>query len=137
MSAIPIKLYELAGSEDNRRFSPFCWRVRFALLHKRIPFETVPWRFTEKEAIAFSGQGKVPVIVDGDRVTCDSWAIAQYLEDTYADRPSLFGGPIGKALSRFVTDWVETVLHPEILRLVLTDIYQKGRKAPFFKTGDG
>ncbi len=123
MSATPIKLYELAGAEDNRRFSPFCWRVRFALLHKGLLFETVPWRFTEKEAIAFSGQGKVPVIVDGDRVICDSWAIAQYLEDTYADRPSLFGGPIGRALSRFVTDWVETVLHPEILRLVLTDVY--------------
>jgi len=123
MSATPIRLYELAGAEDDRRFSPFCWRVRFALLHKGIPFETVPWRFTEKDAIAFSGQGKVPVIVDGERVVHDSWSIAEYLEDAYADRPSLFGGPTGKALSRFITDWVETVLHPEILRLVLTDVY--------------
>ncbi|MBW4510648.1 MAG: glutathione S-transferase family protein [Scytonematopsis contorta HA4267-MV1] len=118
-----IKLYELAGAEDNRRFSPFCWRVRFALLHKGLLFESIPWRFTEKEAIAFSGQGKVPVIVDGETVIYDSWAIAEYLEETYTDRPLLFGGESSKALSRFVTDWVETVLHPGIFRLTLTDIY--------------
>ncbi len=123
MSATTIRLYELAGVEDELRFSPYCWRVRLALLHKGQPFETVPWRFTEKDAIAFSGQSKVPVIVDGDRVVYDSWAIAEYLEDTYANCPSLFGGPSGKALSRFVTDWVETVLHPGILRLILVDVH--------------
>jgi glutathione S-transferase len=126
-----IKLYELAGAEAERRFSPFCWRVRLALCHKELPFETVPWRFTEKQAIAFSGQGRVPVMVDGEacaplgggRVVHDSWAIAEYLEATYRDRPSLFGGPQGKALSRFVSDWVETVLHPRVARLVYTDVY--------------
>lgn len=102
---------------------PNCWRVRLALLHKGKAFETVPWRFAEKETIAFSGQGKVPVIVDVDRVVYDSWTIAEYLEDTYADRPSLFGGPTGKALSRFVTDWADAVLHPEIVRLIATDIH--------------
>jgi hypothetical protein len=35
----------------------------------------------------------------------------------------LFGGSGCKALSKFVTDWVETVLHPGIVRLTLTDIY--------------
>lgn len=123
MQAAIIKLYELAGAEDDRRFSPFCWRIRLALLHKGLPFEGVPWRFTEKETLAFSGQSKVPVIVDGDRILFDSWAIAEYLEDTYTDRPSLFGGTSGKALSRFVTDWVETVLHPGMIRLLLADVY--------------
>lgn len=123
MNDTVIRLYELAGAEDNRCFSPFCWRVRFALLHKGLLLESIPWRFTEKEAIAFSGQGKVPIIVDGERFIYDSWAIAEYLEETYTDRPSLFGGESGKALSRFVTDWAENVLHPGIFRLVTTDIY--------------
>lgn len=123
MSTTAIRLYDLAGADDNRRFSPNCWRVRLALLHKGLPFETVPWRFVEKETIAFSAQGKVPVIVDVDRVIYDSWTIAEYLEDTYADRPSLFGGLAGKALSRFVTDWVDAVLHPEIIRMIATDVY--------------
>ncbi|MBD0390214.1 MAG: glutathione S-transferase family protein, partial [Nostoc sp. C3-bin3] len=70
-----------------------------------------------------SGQGKVPVIVDHEQVVYDSWAIAQYLEENYLKYPSLFGGEVGKSLSRFTTDWVEAVLNPEIVRLIITDIY--------------
>ena len=76
-----IVLYDLAGEDPDVRFSPYCWRTRFALAHKGLPVETVPWRFTDREAIAFSGQGKVPVIQDDGTVVSDSWAIAEYLED--------------------------------------------------------
>ena len=38
-----IKLYDLAGKEDERRFCPHCWRVRMALAHKRLEREAVPW----------------------------------------------------------------------------------------------
>ena len=62
-----IKLYDLAGAEPDRRFSPYCWRTRMALAHKGLEVETIPWRFTEKDAIAFSGQGRVPVLIDGAR----------------------------------------------------------------------
>src|SRR6266496_2879469 len=64
---MPIILYDLAGAEPDRRFSPFCWRARMALAHKGLEVETVPWRFAEKDAIAFSGQGRVPVLIDGDK----------------------------------------------------------------------
>src|SRR5688500_18899507 len=92
MSRMAIKLYDLAGAEDDRRFSPYCWRVKMALMHKGLEFETVPWRYTEKEAIAFSGQGAVPVLVDGGQAVHDSWNIAVYLEDAYPSRPALFEG---------------------------------------------
>ncbi|MBW4615489.1 MAG: glutathione S-transferase family protein [Desmonostoc vinosum HA7617-LM4] len=123
MNSTKIKLYDLAASEDDRRPSPYCWRARLALLHKGLAFETMPWRFTEKETIAFSGQGRVPVIIDGEQVVYDSWAIAQYLEEKYPEYPSLFGGEVGKSLSRFVTNWVEVLLVPEIVRMIITDIY--------------
>ena len=87
-----IVMHDLAGADPALRFSPYCWRTRMALAHKGLAVETIPWRFTEKDALAFSGQGRVPVIRDGDRVVSDSWAIAEYLEDAYPDRPSLFGG---------------------------------------------
>lgn len=74
-----IKLHELAATEDDRRFSPYCWRIRFALEHKHLDIETVACRFTDKGVIAFSGQDKVPVLVDGDNVVSDSWAIAWLL----------------------------------------------------------
>jgi glutathione S-transferase len=118
-----IRLYDLAGAREDCRFSPNCWPVRMALLHKGLPFEAIPWRFTEKDAIAFSGQGLVPVIVDGDRTVFEKWAIAEYLEDTYPDRPSLFRGDGGRALAHFVTNWAVSMVTGGIIRLILKDIY--------------
>ncbi len=118
-----LQLYDLAGAEPKRRFSPCCWRTKLALMHKGLAFETIPWRFTEKDAIAFSGQGRVPVLLDGDRVVFDSWTIATYLEDSYPDRPSLFRSDGGHAVTRFVNAWADTILIGGILRLVVTDIF--------------
>lgn len=119
-----ITLYDLAGEEAERRFSPYCWRTRMALAHKGLAFETVPWRFTEKDRIAFSGQGRVPVIRDGERVIAGSGAIADDLEARYPDRPSLYGGASGRALCQFVANWTETVLHAGIIGFVVLDIWR-------------
>jgi glutathione S-transferase len=121
---MPITMYDLAGAEADRRFSPFCWRAKMALAHKGLAVETVPWRFTEKDQLPQPNQGRVPVIVDDDRVIHDSTAIADYLDDRYTDRPSLFGDETGRALTRFVQNWTETVLQAGLVRLVLLDIYR-------------
>jgi glutathione S-transferase len=118
-----ITLYDLAGAEADRRFSPFCWRTKMALAHKGLAVEAVPWRFIEKDRLPTPNQGRVPVIRDGERVVHDSTAIADYLEERYPDRPSLFGGEIGRALARFVQNWTETVVHVGLIRLVLLDIH--------------
>ena len=117
-----VTLYDLAGADPALRFSPYCWRARLALAHKGLDVETIAWRFTEKERLAFSGQGRVPVLLDGDRVVADSWVIAEYLEDAYPDRPSLFGGAGGRAQARFINAWANSILHPGISRLVVRDI---------------
>jgi glutathione S-transferase len=117
-----IILYDLAGAEAERRFSPFCWRTKMALVHKGIEAETVPWRFTEKDKLPQPNQGRVPVIVDDGRVVHDSSMIAEYLETRYPDRPSLFGDAAGKALTRFVQNWTETVLQPGLVGFVVLDI---------------
>lgn len=114
-------LYDLAGAEDDRRFSPYCWRVKMALAHKGLEVDTVPWRFTEKEVIAFSGQGSVPVLVDGDRVISDSWAICTYLDEAYPARP-LAAGAQARAQASFIRHWSERVLHAALFRIILLDI---------------
>lgn len=121
---MPITLYDLAGAEGDRRFSPFCWRTRMALAHKGLKVETIPWRFTEKDKLPQPNSGRVPVIVDGDRVVHDSTAIAAYLETNYQERPSLFGGEAGKALTPFIQNWTETVLQPALIGFVVLDIYR-------------
>ncbi|HLY46587.1 MAG TPA: glutathione S-transferase family protein [Stellaceae bacterium] len=119
-----ITMYDLAGAEAERRFSPFCWRAKMALAHKGLAVETVPWRFTEKDKLPQPNAGRVPVIVDGDRVVHDSTAIAEYLEERYSDRPSLFGGDSGRGLTRFVQNWTETVLQAGLVGLVVLDIWR-------------
>ncbi len=130
-----ITLYDLAGAEAERRFSPFCWRTKMALAHKGVEVETVPWRFTEKDKLPQPNAGRVPVIVDGGEVVHDSSAIAEYLEKRYPDRPSLFGGETGRALTRFVQNWTETVLHPGMIGFVVLDICRHAapQDQPYFR----
>jgi glutathione S-transferase len=116
-----IIMHDLAGADPDLRFSPYCWRTRFAAAHKGLPLETIPWRFTDTAAIAFSGQGRVPVIRDGERVVHDSWAIAEYLEETYP-MPALFGGPTGRAHARFINAWADSVLMPAIAPFIVRDL---------------
>lgn len=114
------KLFELCGTDPELRFSPYCWRSRMALAHKGLDAETVPWRFTEGEAIAFAPSKTVPVLVDGDQTVADSWAIAEYLERTYPDRPGLFPG--NPASLRFTASWADRVLQAGLVKLIVSDI---------------
>jgi glutathione S-transferase len=123
--AMEMVLYDLAGEDPERRFSPYCWRVRMALAHKGLPVRTVPWRFTDKDVIAFTGQGLVPVLVDGEQHVHDSWAIAVYLEERYPDRPSLFGGAAAMALTRFVNAWADRVMTAAVAPLIVADIVSR------------
>lgn len=117
-----LKLYELVGADAARPFSPYCWRTRMALAHKGLDAQSIPWRFTEKAAIAPYDSEKVPVLIDGDRPVADSWAIATYLEDAYPDRPSLFGGEGGRAMARMLNWWGDIVVIGGLFPLVVADI---------------
>ena len=116
-----ITMYDLAGADPDLRFSPYCWRIRFALAHKGMPVETIPWRFTEGDKIAFSGQGKVPVIQDAGTTVFDSWSIAEYLEEQ-APMPSLFGGSVGRAHAAFINAWADSVMLGGIAPLIIRDL---------------
>ncbi len=59
-----IQMYDLAGEDPKRRFSPFCWRIKLALAHKRLDVETIPWRYADKAALVFANWDRVPVLVD-------------------------------------------------------------------------
>ncbi|NEQ36199.1 MAG: glutathione S-transferase family protein [Okeania sp. SIO3I5] len=121
-----IKLYDLVAAEENRAFSPFCWRIRMALAHKNLEVEIIPWRLTEKEVLAFSNQDRVPVIVDGnkgDKVVSDSWKIANYLEETYPDKPSLFGSAEAKAQTMFIDSWNGSLLGV-LVPIILYDVFE-------------
>ncbi|HUQ73208.1 MAG TPA: glutathione S-transferase family protein [Burkholderiales bacterium] len=120
-----IKLYDLAAAEDDRRFSPYCWRVKMALKHKGLEFETIPWRFTETDVIKEHGSSTVPVIIDGGQAISDSWAIAEYLEQAYPSRPALFEGTLSRSLTDFFHQWAVKSLHVPLLKVIVLDLFGK------------
>jgi glutathione S-transferase len=139
-----LKLFELVGTDEARPFSPFCWRTRMALAHKGLSAESIPWCFTEKGAIAPYKSEKVPVLLDSETSVVDSWAIANYLEDSYPDRPSLFGGAGGRAMGRMLNWWGDVIVIGGVFPLIVADIpghlkpvdavyFRKTREARFGK----
>ncbi|WP_431282398.1 glutathione S-transferase family protein [Humitalea sp. 24SJ18S-53] len=115
-----LRLWDLAGDDPARRFSPYCWRIKMALAHKGLAVETLPWRFSDRDAIA--PHTKVPVLEHAGGSLSESWAIAEWLEANFPDRPSLFGGDTGRAVTRFVNGFADAVQMGGIARLVVADI---------------
>lgn len=117
-----IQLYDLVGEDISRPFSPHCWKAKMALAHKGLDFKSVPTTFLEVPNVESSLGKIVPVIRDGDAVISDSFKIALYLEETYPDRPSLFGGEGGKSLAKFVESWSQTMIHPTVSTVAVEEI---------------
>ena len=130
-----LKLFELVGTDAARPFSPFCWRTRMALAHKGLSAETIPWCFTDESALAPYKSEKVPVLLDGKTSVANSWAIANYLEDTYPDRPSLFGGEGGRAMGRMLNWWGDVTVVGGMFPLIVADIpaHLKPADADYFR----
>lgn len=115
-------LYDLCGIDEGLRFSPYCWRVKYALAHKGLDFETRPWHFTDKQAIEFSRQGKVPVLIDGSETVTDSYRILQYLDRVYPDKPLLSEGAAAER-ARFFKFYSERSLAPGMMRTIIMDLF--------------
>jgi glutathione S-transferase len=120
-----ILLYDLVGEDHARPFSPHCWKTAMSLAHKGLDFQRVPTPFTSVPKVEGGVSSTVPVIRDGDQVVSDSFHIALYLDRTYPDRPTLFGGCAGEAMARFIERWSQTTLHPYLGSAALTDIHAR------------
>lgn len=70
------------------RFSTNSERVALALAYKGLEAESVWIDYSDRTPVeAVSGQGLVPVLVDGDEVVHDSPQILAWLEDRHPDPP--------------------------------------------------
>jgi glutathione S-transferase len=116
-----LELWELGGRDDCR-FSTFSWRTRLALHHKGLPFAVHPVAVSDKAAIGFSGQSKVPILKHDGHVIPDSWAIALYLEKEFPERPTLFGGEVGQTLTHVFNVWADRELIPALIPFLMRDI---------------
>ena len=116
-----LELWELGGRDDCR-FSTFSWRTRLALHHKGLSFAVHPVAVSDKAAIGFSGQSKVPILKHDGHVIPDSWAIALYLEKEFPERPTLFGGEVGQTLTHVFNVWADRELIPALIPFLMRDV---------------
>jgi glutathione S-transferase len=116
-----LELWELGGRDDCR-FSTFSWRTRLALHHKGLPFAVHPVAVSDKAAVGFSGQSKVPILKHDGHVIPDSWAIALYLEKEFPERLTLFGGEVGQTLTHVFNVWADRELIPALIPFLMRDV---------------
>lgn len=120
-----IKLYELVVG-NGCPISPYVWRIAYALAHKGLTRESIPVGFCEIPAIAGGGYKTVPIIEDAGATVCDSWAIADHLDQAYPDRP-LFVSAAERSLARFFDDWFLLSVMRQMFGLYVLDIHDQAR----------
>ena len=102
--------------------SPFCNKVRRALRHKGLAFETRNYNGLQARlAGKLSAAGTLPVLdYDGERVV-DSSAIAALLDRKHPERPLYPTVPEALALVRFWEDWAGQSLYFAEIHLRMLD----------------
>lgn len=80
----PLKMYDLAAS-------PNSIKVRVALGCRKIAYERIPVDPANREALVkISGQPLAPVLLHGDTVVFDSYAITRYIDANFSGTPRLY-----------------------------------------------
>jgi len=99
--------------------SSAAYRVRIALNLKGLSFESIPIHLVRQggeqhnEAYrSINPQGLVPVLVHGDRTITQSFAICEYLDESFPQYPLLPAGPNDRARVRSMALQIACEIHP-------------------------
>jgi len=91
-------------------FSTNVERVALALAFKGLEVESVVISYEDRSPVEeVSGQGLVPVLVDGDQVVADSTRILRYLENRWPDPPLFPRDPARRGELGVFLDWFNEV----------------------------
>ena len=91
-------------------FSTNVERVALALAHKGLEVESVVISYDDRSPVVeVSGQGLVPVLVDGDEVIPDSVRILRHLEAKWPDPPLFPSDPARRAELAVFLNWFNEV----------------------------
>jgi glutathione S-transferase len=137
-------LYDLALADEAVRPSPYCWLVKFALLHKGLKFETRPVGFSDKLKYPDPDYGKVPVLIDDGVMVKDSPVILEHLDRKYRERP-LAATAGERASAAFYGAWLANAVYPALAPLLMVrlhaaaapedqDYFRRTREARFGKS---
>lgn len=104
----PLRLYRVP-------FSTNVERIALALAHKQLASPGIEVEYVDvpyddrSEVVRVSGQERVPVLVDGDKVLADSPVILEYLEQQFPEPPLFPADPARAAEVRVFLDWFNQI----------------------------
>ncbi|OMP00596.1 Maleylacetoacetate isomerase [Corchorus olitorius] len=106
------------------------WRVRIALNLKGLSYEYKAVNLAKGEQLTpefekLNPLHFVPVLVDGDLVVSDSYAILMYLEEKYPQRSLLPADPQQKALNLQVASIISSSIQPLHMLSILKSLEEK------------
>jgi glutathione S-transferase len=96
---------------------PFSRKIRIVLSEKKIDVELTVEQFWDRREgfLALNPAGTVPVLQEPDgTVIAPSQAIAEYLDETFADTPLIQGSPADRAEVRRLCAWFDMKFHREV-----------------------
>jgi len=96
---------------------PFSRKLRIVLKEKNLEFELHHERVWDRrtEFLQMNPAGEVPVLVEPDGVViADSGVIAEYVEETYRERPLIGIDQIGRAEVRRLVVWFDLKMNREV-----------------------
>lgn len=99
---------------------PYSRKIRIALREKELVAELVdelPWE-REDDFVALNPAAEVPVLVDGDLVVADSYAIGEYLEEAYPEHSLLGRSLAERAETRRLIAWFDVKFAREVTDLL-------------------
>lgn len=119
-------------------FSHNCVKVRVVLGLKGIAYDTQDIAPMDRNPVVrASGQGLVPVLLDGDRVIADSTAILLHLEATHPSPPLVPAEPGARAECLVLEDWADQAFMAMSRRIAYGNILRRpGMLASMFFPGD-
>ena len=112
---------------------PFSRKVRLFLAEKNLDFtlQIEPFWKKRPEFLDLNPAGKVPVLIDHNRVISNSYVICEYLDEAY-DSLSLIGDSVSdRAEARRISAWMDESFHDQVGHKI---IYEKLFKRYFETT---
>lgn len=103
---------------------PFSRKIRVLLAEKYLDFELIAENFWEyRESFArLNPAMEVPVLVEPDgAVICSNYAICEYIEDKYNDKPLISSSLDRAAEVRRLVAWFDTKFYYEVNRYLLNE----------------